>query len=422
MPGCGARFEREARAIAALSHSHICTIHDVGEHEGTPFLVMELLDGETLAARLEKGALPLDQALTTGREIADALDKAHRQGIVHRDLKPANVMLTKTGAKLLDFGLAKLTRADAPVVLSTGAGQGATTIDTARGTILGTVLYMAPEQVEGRTPTRAATSGPWVRCSTRWSRVSGRSRGTRPRASSARSSRTRLRRPPPGHRSCPPRSTTSSTCAWPRTRSSGGSRQATWRGSSSGPRVAARDMSGPSLGARRIPRAALLSALASAAVVSALFLLRLPTVATPEAADPVAFSVSPPPGLEFVGTSGSVSVPQLAVSPDGRHLVFVAAGPRGRAALWLRTLTEPEPRELVGTEDAEVPFWAPDSRSVGFFSQGFVKRKDITNVHRQRSSPRRRSTSAAVPGVTPGRSCSLSDGHHGTPIGRGRRA
>jgi Tol biopolymer transport system component len=122
-----------------------------------------------------------------------------------------------------------------------------------------------------------------------------------------------------------------------------------------------------------------LSALGSAAVVSAWFLLRLPADAIPEAADPVAFTVSPPAGLEFVGTPGSVSVPQLAVSPDGRHLVFVAAGPRGRAALWLRTLTEPEPHELIGTEGAEVPFWAPDSRSIGFFSEGVVKRKDITN-------------------------------------------
>jgi eukaryotic-like serine/threonine-protein kinase len=148
--GSRSRFEREARAIAALSHPHICTLHDVGEHEGTAYLVMELLEGQTLAARLEKGALPLDQALKVVGEIADALDKAHRQGIVHRDLKPANVMLTKTGAKLLDFGLAKLRPAATPVTLSGIQGGASTTIDTARGTILGTVQYMAPEQVEGR--------------------------------------------------------------------------------------------------------------------------------------------------------------------------------------------------------------------------------------------------------------------------------
>jgi len=103
-----ARFEREAKTIAGLNHPHICTLHDVGEHEGSTFLVMEHLTGETLAQRLEKGPLPLEQALGVATEIADALSAAHRQGVIHRDLKPGNVMLTRAGAKLLDFGLAKL--------------------------------------------------------------------------------------------------------------------------------------------------------------------------------------------------------------------------------------------------------------------------------------------------------------------------
>ena len=107
-PDVRSRFEREARAVAALDHPHICGIYDVGSVDGTHYLVMPHLDGQTLAARLEKGPLPLDQALKIAVEIADALDKAHRQGITHRDLKPANIMLTKTGSKLLDFGLAKL--------------------------------------------------------------------------------------------------------------------------------------------------------------------------------------------------------------------------------------------------------------------------------------------------------------------------
>ena len=104
------RLEREARAIAALTHPHICTLHDIGHQDGIDYLVMEYLDGQTLAARLRKGALPLDQVLRYSIEIADALDKAHRAGIVHRDLKPGNVMLTKSGSKLLDFGLAKTMR------------------------------------------------------------------------------------------------------------------------------------------------------------------------------------------------------------------------------------------------------------------------------------------------------------------------
>ena len=107
-PDVRARFEREARTISQLNHPHICTLYDVGQENGVDFLVMEYIEGETLAERLGKGALPLDQALQHGIEIADALDKAHRQGVVHRDLKPGNIMLTKSGAKLLDFGLAKL--------------------------------------------------------------------------------------------------------------------------------------------------------------------------------------------------------------------------------------------------------------------------------------------------------------------------
>jgi serine/threonine-protein kinase len=149
-PHLRSRFEREARAVAALDHPHICGIYDIGEADGIHFLVMPHLDGQTLAARLEKGPLPLPQALTITRAIADALDKAHRQGIVHRDLKPANIMLTKSGAKLLDFGLAKLRPAGGPIAM-TGVEQMATAPPgTAQGTILGTVQYMSPEQVEGR--------------------------------------------------------------------------------------------------------------------------------------------------------------------------------------------------------------------------------------------------------------------------------
>ncbi len=145
-----ARFEREARAVAALDHPHICGIFDFGDANDTLFLVMPLLDGQTLAARLEKGPLPIEQALTFATQIADALDKAHRHGIVHRDIKPANIMLTKAGAMLLDFGLAKLKGPVTPISLSGMAGVVTTSPGTAQGTILGTVQYMAPEQVEGR--------------------------------------------------------------------------------------------------------------------------------------------------------------------------------------------------------------------------------------------------------------------------------
>ena len=146
-----ARFEREARAIAALDHPHICAVYDVGEHDGMHFLVMQYLEGETLAARLAhtKGRCRSTRRCTIAIEIADALDKTHRAGITHRDLKPANIMLTKTGAKLLDFGLAKLRGPAAPISMS-AMTRLTTAPNTAHGTILGTMHYMAPEQVEGR--------------------------------------------------------------------------------------------------------------------------------------------------------------------------------------------------------------------------------------------------------------------------------
>ena len=145
------RFEREAKAVSSLNHPHICTVHDVGQQDGTDYLVMEYLEGETLAARLTKGPMQTDQVLRYAIEISDALDKAHRQGVVHRDLKPGNIMLTKSGAKLLDFGLAKLRDTQ-----SGGGEAGVTGLPTANqsltgaGTILGTFQYMAPEQLEGK--------------------------------------------------------------------------------------------------------------------------------------------------------------------------------------------------------------------------------------------------------------------------------
>ena len=143
------RFVREAKTIASLNHPHICTLYDVGRENGTDYLVMEYIEGETLAQQLTKGALPLGQALQYAIEIADALDKAHRKGITHRDLKPGNIMLTKGGTKLLDFGLARLQQEANSVTPESQLPTMKSAI-TAEGTILGTLQYMAPEQVEGR--------------------------------------------------------------------------------------------------------------------------------------------------------------------------------------------------------------------------------------------------------------------------------
>ena len=143
------RFTNEARSISILDHPNICALFDVGEQDGTAFLVMQYLEGETLATRLLRGAMSLADALRTGREIADALAQAHRAGIVHRDLKPGNVMLTKSGAKLLDFGLARGVRPEAVQAVASVAATVAPDL-TAQGTILGTFQYMAPEQLEGK--------------------------------------------------------------------------------------------------------------------------------------------------------------------------------------------------------------------------------------------------------------------------------
>ena len=147
-PSSARASTREAKAISALNHPHICGLYDIGREHDTEYLVLELLEGETLAARLARGPLPLSQVLRFGVEIADALEAAHRQGIVHRDLKPGNVMLTPAGTKLLDFGLAKNTIGAAGQALSMLATAPGTA--TAQGTILGTLQYMAPEQVQGQ--------------------------------------------------------------------------------------------------------------------------------------------------------------------------------------------------------------------------------------------------------------------------------
>jgi serine/threonine protein kinase len=147
-PGCKQRLEREAKTISTLNHPHICVLYDVGNQNGMDYLVMECLEGETLAKRLEKGPLPLDQVIKYGAQIADALDKAHHRGVVHRDLKPGNIMITPMGAKLLDFGLAKPAALVGAATVTAAAAQPSPV--TEQGTIVGTFQYMSPEQVEGR--------------------------------------------------------------------------------------------------------------------------------------------------------------------------------------------------------------------------------------------------------------------------------
>ena len=376
-PEARQRFEQEARTISRLSHPHICALFDVGRQDETDFLVMELLEGETLQDRLRKGPLPLDQTLRSGVEIADALDKAHRQGVVHRDLKPGNVMLTKSGVKLLDFGLAK---AITPLLRGADAGELETAPSprdlTQEGMLLGTLPYMAPEQIEGKAiDTRTdlfalgavlyemATGQRAFAGSTQAALASAILAGE-PKAMSSLQPTT-----PPALdqlvRTClakdPER-------RWQAARDVGLQLAAmTEGGPLAPPTVAAPPAS--SLQRRLAPWA-----VAAIAVAIALGALLRPGNSSRAMPRTVRFSVPPPPGRTFLGTVDTVP---LALSPDGSQLAFVARDPTGVTRLWLRPLSAMEARPLEGTEGARSSFWSPDGRSLAFFAGGKLKRLDL---------------------------------------------
>jgi Tol biopolymer transport system component len=376
-----ARFEREARAVAALDHPHICGIFDVGEANGTHFLVMPCLEGQTLAARLEKGALPLDQALTIAIQIAGALDKAHRQGIVHRDLKPANLMLTKTGAKLLDFGLAKLKAPGGPIALSSIERLATTPPRTSQGTILGTVPYMAPEQVEGKEADHRADI--WALGAVLYEMLTG----TRPFPGETAASvigAILKDAPPPLSARQPlvPRAlddvVRGCLAKDPDER---------WQSIGDVGRLLQGVVSNKTQGAERHGRpSGAWRAHALWAAVTALLLIALGFVTLwrrPPAptGDVVRLSVNPPEGMMFAphGTA-TVPTPQFAVSPDGRSIAFVVSAPSVRPTLWVRSLADVDARALPGTDNAQEPFWSLDGRWIGFSDpEGRLKKVDVTS-------------------------------------------
>ena len=367
------RFQHEARAISALDHPHICTLYDVGEQDGTSFLVMQYLEGETLADRLKKGSLPIDQALRYAIEIADGLDKAHRAGIVHRDLKPGNIMLTKNGAKLLDFGLAKR---NAPVVADVGLSMLPTTPPnlTAQGTILGTLHYMAPEQVEGKdTDARTdifAFGAVLFEMLTGRKAFKGQSQASLIAAI--------LEREPPRLTSVLPQASLFLDHVLKRCLAKDpddrwqSARDVMLELESLG------DLAAPSAGSvpMRVQsrvREWLGWALAAGLLVAIVILLWGRSAGTQQEPLAARLSILPPEHTTFLG---GYAAPHLAMSPDGRRLAFVPTPIGGRTLLWIRTLDSLAARPLAGTDGASFPFWSPDGRTIAFFADGKLKSID----------------------------------------------
>jgi serine/threonine protein kinase len=353
------RFVREARAISSLSHPHICPLYDVGSQDGIDYLVMEYLEGETLAHRLKKGALPLDQTLRYAVEIASALDAAHRKGITHRDLKPGNVMLTKSGTKLLDFGLARMHARGQTAGGSAVATQ--TEPMTAEGTIVGTLQYMAPEQLEGKDAD--ARTDIFAFGATLYEMATGR-KAFEGQSSASLIAAIMHNEPPPVAQFQPAAPAGLDHVVH---RCLGKDPERRWQ--------AAADVklelewiaeAAPSRTSTNKWRAGYGWAAASVLALLAIGFSWAYSFRKPPESGIVRFSFAPPFKTSFI---------QLAVSPDGRRVAIVKAS--ADSALWLRSLDSFDAHALPGTEGAHYPFWSPDGRSIAFFSDGKLKRIDL---------------------------------------------
>jgi Tol biopolymer transport system component len=357
------RFDREARSISQLDHPHICALYDVGEQGGTAYLVMQYLEGETLADRLAKGALPIDQALQIAIQIADALVAAHRAGIVHRDLKPGNIMLSKTGAKLLDFGLAK-----------TGAafvGVPSQSIPTAApitqpGSILGTFQYMAPEQIEGQDAdarTDIFAFGVVV-----YEMVTGRKAFAGNTTASLIGA---ILKDQPAPLSTV-QSVTPAALDWTVRQCLAKEPDARWQ--------TARDLLAAlkwiaaegQLRARADTTRVRWRARTTALALATALIVGILTVTTMRSLRPAESIVT---RLDVV-TPATIEPFSFALSLDGRQVAFVASD-EGTSRLWVRPFDAGNARLLAGTEGASYPFWKPDGRAIGFFANGKLKVVDV---------------------------------------------
>ncbi|MEO8055574.1 MAG: protein kinase [Acidobacteriota bacterium] len=369
------RFEREAKLLASLNHPNIAAVYSFEEILGRHILVMELIDGHTLAERLLKGPVAADQLLRTGIDIASALDAAHRAGIVHRDLKPGNVMLTKSGAKLLDFGLAK---AAAPPFQPSDLTSQPTELPrnlTQQGTILGTFQYMAPEQLEGKEAD--ARTDIFAFGAVLYEMATGR-KAFEGKSQASLISAIMASEPPAIsaiHPMTPPAlDRVVRTCLskdpderWQNTHDLVNELKWIAEGSQAGTPAAV--VSRGKVRARLAWGVAAAFALAAAALAALLVLGRRGTLDL----RPIHAQIPIPDGARF----GDVAVPEI--SPDGTMIVWSGAHWEilEPGSLWVRTLANDDARALAGTERATWAFWSPDSRSIGFFADRKLKRIDL---------------------------------------------
>ena len=361
-----ARFEREAKAISSLSHPHICTLYDVGDN----YIVMELLEGETLEQRLQTGSLTIEQVVRIGIDVADALDKAHRHGIVHRDLKPANVMLTRSGAKLLDFGLAKSTE---PVVQHAD-GRTMTRALTAKGTVVGTFHYMPPEQVEGREAD--ARSDIFAFGAMVYEMLTGRRAFAGDTGASVIAAILATEPPPISEQrpTTPPaldRLVRTCLAKDPDDRwQTAHDVLLQMRGILEGGSTPSGAIAAP---VRRLRREHLAWSVAAIALLAAIG-LGVAQMRSAESSGPlVQFGIETPPSTSLYpfDTKG------IALSPDGTRIAFVAEDPHSGASLYIRDLATTQIRALGGTDDASYPFWSADGTQLAFFANQKLHRIDL---------------------------------------------
>ena len=384
-PSLRERFDREARLISSLNHPHICALFDVGEQSGVAFLVVEHLEGETLAARLEKGRLSLEQSLKIAAQLAGALDTAHRAGVVHRDVKPGNVMLTKAGAKLLDFGLA---RSEPLLSALPGSSLLPTTpaAVTAHGTILGTLQYMSPEQLDGSEAD--ARSDIFAFGALVYEMVTGRKAFEGKTQASLIAAI--MSADPPSMSTLQPVAPAAldrviRKCLakdpderWQSAKDLGD--ELNWIGrADSTAEAAAPPRSSPASALVRSTRETVLwivAAMLGVALAGAIVAARAGYFA-PQAEKPLLYrsSLILPQGASMEGVAPGRRV---ALSPDGRFVAFIAMSNDRSRVLWVRRTDTGLSTPLPGTDGANNPFWSPDSRFIGYVAQGRLKKVEAS--------------------------------------------